>query len=82
MKGLDRYLTSEPEDYFTPFFEAVCELINDSFFEQNEDWILYDKECENFIFEAYKKGLSPENIAPLIPYFFELKTSNDKQINY
>jgi len=29
IKGLDRYLTSEPEDNFTPFVEAIYNEISD-----------------------------------------------------
>lgn len=42
IKGLDRYLTSEPEDNWTPFVEEVYENYSDEFwkeaYEDNDDF--------------------------------------------
>lgn len=40
LKGLDRYLTTEPDDGYDQWCEAVTEAFSDEFFEANEDWIL------------------------------------------
>jgi len=62
MKGLDKWLTTEPEDEFTPFWEAVMELIPEKLYDENEEWF-NGKECEDIIFTLYQKGYSPEDIA-------------------
>lgn len=45
MKGLDKYLTTPPEDgYFDAFFEDVVESLDEEFFNDNELWIMDDPE--------------------------------------
>lgn len=45
-KGLDRYLTSEPVDNFTPWCEAVGEHYTDEFWDENEKEFV-NSELEN-----------------------------------
>lgn len=66
MKGLDKWLTTEPEDYFTPYFEQVMESITNEFYYDNETWC-DSKECEDIVDEYYKKGWLPEDVAIIIP---------------
>lgn len=56
-QSLDRYLTSEPEDNFTPFCEQVDEAFSDEFYEKNESWISFqDGLCNKWLNKLYKTG--------------------------
>jgi len=68
-QSLDRYLTTEPEDNFTPWVEKVVEAFSEEFYEANEDWIEEpDGLCNNWLNQLF--GEDPEVAARLIEKAF------------
>lgn len=58
--NLDKWLTTPPEDEFDNWCERVLELLSDSFFEENEEWILEDSGvCNKWLNELYREGYEP-----------------------
>ena len=69
MRDLERYLTTEPEDIFSPWVEQVVDALSDSFYEANEEWVnepsgKFNKWC-NKLFDF---DLTPENAAEIVEY--------------
>lgn len=68
-ESLDHYLTTEPDNGFDDWCEAVLELLSDEFFEKNEDWVSNcNSTCNKWLNKIYdKKGyLSIQESAKLI----------------
>lgn len=68
IKGLDRYLTTEPVDNFTPYVEQIVDKFSDDFYYENQNWLdeytgQFNKWC-NRIFD--RKDWSPEQAAKII----------------
>lgn len=76
--SLDRYLTSEPEDDYTPFCEQVDEFLpnhiwnfleaNAAFFQENTNdiyWKLYRKE-----------GVTPERAAKIVARIYRERAAS------
>ena len=80
MKGLDKWLTTEPKDYFTPYFEQVMESITNEFYNENEAWC-DSKECENIVFEHYNKGWFPEDVATILPLLHKYRDFEQNILN-
>ena len=71
-KSLDRYLTTEPEDYFTPWGEKVIELFPENFFNENEDWVLdYDGLCNKWMNKLFNSK-TPEQASLIIERAFNI----------
>jgi hypothetical protein len=80
-KSLDRYLTSEPQDDFSPYFDEVTESMSNSFFEKNEDWIIGYKtsdQCEKWVYKLYRKDYKPKKVAAIIERAHQLYIKNRK----
>lgn len=74
--SLDRYLTSEPEDNFTPFVEKVYEFLPDSTFDEMEKHRFIDSEIES-AFLWHCQEIAPEMVAlHMITLFYKLKEKN------
>ena len=83
-KSLDRYLTTEPEDAFTPYCEMVVEAFSDSFYERVYETDLMigkgfpDSKVENkWLNKLFSKGFEPSFSAKIIErayrIFIEIK---------
>ena len=67
MKGLDKYLTTPPDDTFTEYCEEICERFNDAFFEANEYWIMNnDSLCSTWMESLHNKETVPSKAARII----------------
>lgn len=65
--GLDRYLTSSPDDSFNDWCEAVVDQISDSFFNTHEGWIdEYDGVCTQWLNALHVKDKAPQEAAAII----------------
>lgn len=73
--SLDRYLTSEPEDNFTPFVEKVYEFLPDATFEEMDKLRFIDSEIESaFLWHCCFREVAPEMTALYtINLFYRLK---------
>lgn len=60
--GLDRYLTQEPPDDFTPWCEWCANFIECT----DQQWIDYEKQMDKFMDRLYDKGHTPEYAAKII----------------
>jgi hypothetical protein len=83
-KSLDRYLTTEPEDSFTPYIEGVIDAFSDSFYERVYETNLligvgfpYSKLENKWLEKVFNKGLDPKLGAKIIEraytFFIEFK---------
>jgi hypothetical protein len=83
-KSLDRYLTTEPEDSFTPYADAVIDAFSDSFYERVYETNLLigvgfpNSNLENkWLEKVFNKGLDPKLGAKIIEraytFFIEFK---------
>lgn len=59
IKGLDRWLTTEPPDDATPWFERCADLINP----WSEE---HDKQIDKWMERLYEKNYTPEYAAKII----------------
>ena len=65
--SLDRWLTTEPEDSYTPYYEEVVERFTESFYEAHEESIVCsDGSIPTWIERMYNKGRSPKEAAMTI----------------
>uniref|UniRef100_A0A6M3J842 Uncharacterized protein n=1 Tax=viral metagenome TaxID=1070528 RepID=A0A6M3J842_9ZZZZ len=67
--SLDKYLTKEPEDHLTPFFEKVYDLYPQSFWDYAYECrpSFEDSGIENkWLLKCSSKGYAPEKTALLI----------------
>lgn len=63
-KSLDRYLTSEPEDHYTSWYEQMSEFISAEFYHRYEDQIeTYGSSMDKVIYSFFVDGLSPQEAA-------------------
>jgi len=60
-QSLDRYLTSEPEDFYTPYVEAVINAYSDEFFVLIEESKFEDSELENKWLQKLHRKLEQED---------------------
>lgn len=67
-QSLDRYLTSEPEDNYTPYCEQVLgNEISNEFHKAHEDWLFQDGGlCDEWLWKLYDKGIEPSRAAAII----------------
>lgn len=71
--SLDRWLTTEPEDDYTPFWEGVVESFTESFYNVHEDFI-HSCVCDGLIEKLYDKGRDIQTTARIIErYFYIIK---------
>jgi hypothetical protein len=66
-KSLDRYLTSEPVDTFTPYCEKVLDAVSDDFYNKHYDNSGFENsDTENrWLNKLFDKGYSPEEAAKI-----------------
>ena len=74
--GLDRYLTSGPDESYDNFCEATTEAISDNFFDTNEDWIIDSDECNKLLSRLFKNGKSPKISAAIIERYHSIYLLN------
>jgi hypothetical protein len=72
MKGLDKWLTTNPNDQDDSFFEAVVESYNDKFYDEQEDKFVYSDEETDLINKCISKGYSPKESALIIERLHKL----------
>lgn len=72
MSAYDRWATSEPpDDGLDCFTEDVTETFSESFYENNEEWILNGEQCNKWIEKCYYyKDINPKATAALIERAF------------
>jgi len=69
--ALDRYLTSEPDNGFTDYCEAVTEAFTDEFFDKNETWIIDETEqIDKWLDKLFYKEIEPKQAAKIIERAF------------
>lgn len=79
-QSLDRWLTTEPVDNYTPFWEKVISLISERVWNiiEIEDDKAFDEKKESpsnpIIFKAYSKGITPQRTAAIIERIYREKT--------
>lgn len=75
--GLDRYLTSPPEDDFDNWCEDVLgHKLSDSFYNANEEWVDDNNgQCNKWLNKLYDKGKSPTEAAQIIERTFNIYTN-------
>lgn len=66
MKGLDRYLTNEPDSGFDGWSEDVIMEISDPFFWAYEKWLLESNLCSKWLGKLFDKGKSKKQAAAII----------------
>jgi hypothetical protein len=82
--NLDKYLTTEPNDYFDSYCEDVYgNQFSNYFFETNEEWILdndYKSQCNVWLSRLFNDGKSPKEAAIMIERAFKIfiKTNETK----
>lgn len=64
--SLDKYLTSPPDDGISDYFDLVTEAFSEEFFDENEEWILNEKQSEDWIIMCWEKGHEPLKTAKII----------------
>ena len=72
--GLDRYLTTEPDNGFNFWCEDVLgNKITETFFYKNEEWILeYDGQCNKWLNKLFNRGKDTNEAALIIERAFKL----------
>lgn len=74
MQGLDRYLTTEPEDGFTPYAEQVIDKLSDEF--HREAYVTGDFEnsdTENrWLEKMFRRDVAPEQAAKIIERAYKI----------
>lgn len=72
--GLDKYLTTEPEDNFTPYCEQVLEHIPDATFNANETLLTSCTGYANTVLnKLYDKGYEPQRAAAIMNRLYKNK---------
>lgn len=72
--SLDRYLTTEPEDNYTPWIEEVYNNVSEQFIQQIEKDDFIDSRIEDmWLNYLYDKGYSPKQAGSLIEKAYQLK---------
>lgn len=66
MKGLDKYLTTPPDDGLEDYMEVVVESFTDKFFDEEEDWLMDSTQMETWTMKLFNKDYQPEDVAPVI----------------
>lgn len=80
---LDRYITTPPDDNFTPWCEMVDNKFTDDFYNRNTDWITTPSgQCNKWLNELYNRNIEPEKASLLIEraYSIFIITRNKKLI--
>ena len=60
-QSLDRYLTSEPEDDYTPYVEAVIDAYSEEFYQKIDGTKFEDSDIENKWLEKLNRKLKYED---------------------
>ena len=77
--SLDRYLTQSPYDNgFDSYYDAVLEAFTETFYQENEDWVMKDgNQINKWIVRLCDKDKSPEKAAKIIERAFEFYGEQD-----
>jgi hypothetical protein len=72
--GLDKYLTSPPDDGFDDWCETVVgHEMTDEFYHENTEWIEEpDKQCNKWLNELFWRDKSPCEAAEIIERAFRI----------
>lgn len=69
--GLDRYLTTPPDDGFDNWCEDVCDRITNIFYDENEKWINDGSgQCNKWLNELFRRGKDATEAAKMIERAF------------
>jgi hypothetical protein len=72
-QSLDRYLTTEPEDYFTPYCESVVDKLSDDFYEWHDGWLNeHDGECNKLLSFLFSECIEPSQAAKFIEAIYKI----------
>lgn len=67
MKGLDKWLTTEPTNEHQNYYDAVIENLTEDFYAANEDWIeIYFGQYDAWVQKLINKGTDPIQSAKII----------------
>lgn len=73
MKGLDKYLTTAPEDCaYENWQDLVCDLYPPEFWTPNEDWIIDNNTSIEWHWRLYERGREPKAAAEIIMRAFNI----------
>ena len=71
-KSLDRYLTSEPEDHYSIWYEKIFEFMTQEFYDKHEKEIETDlSPMDKMIHSFYNDDLSPKQAAEKLESIYE-----------
>ena len=59
MKGLDKYLTTPPDDGYDGWCDEVCNHISDDWWGTNEEWFTTFAECDKELSRLFNEGYPP-----------------------
>ena len=67
-QGLDKYLTSPPDDEYDVWAEdVITDKISEKFYNENISWIEEtDGQCDEWLNALFRAGKSPEEAAKII----------------
>ena len=70
--GLDKYLTTSPDDGFDDWCDDVLgNKLTDTFYNENEKWVdEYDGKCNTWLNELFKRGKNTTEAARIIERAF------------
>lgn len=78
MRGLDAYLTTEPQDDWTPYFEAITEAMDEEFFNEHENWLMvHGGKFEELVYKCGDREYTPALAAKIIQRLFNLYKIQD-----
>jgi hypothetical protein len=72
MKGLDKWLTTNPNDEDDAFFESVIDNYTDAFFEAQENKFIFSDKETDIINKCISKDYSPKTTAIVIERLHKL----------
>jgi hypothetical protein len=71
--GLDKYLTSSPDDKFDNWSDDVLNNLTNTFYDENEDWIVeYDGQCNKWLNELFRRGKDTIDTSLIIERAFKI----------
>lgn len=77
MKGLDKWLTTPPDDGFDNWCEDVLNYIDDEFYNQNEDWLIDSNLCNKWLNKLFDSGKSYKQASSIIKRAFKIIVANE-----
>lgn len=68
--SLDRYLTTEPNEYFDGWCESTIDALSDDFYSANEDWVDSSELLNKWLNKLF--GKEPKEAAIIIEKAFRI----------